>query len=48
MTQIFDPCLKFLLFSDSEAETLIKLIKKQLEMMNFVYMKTSEAVLVRR
>lgn len=40
--------LKFLLFSDSEAEILIKLIKRQFEMMNFVYRKTSEAALVRK
>ena len=47
--QVFDlfPFLKFLLFGDSEAEILIKLIKKQSGMMNFVYRKTSEAALVR-
>lgn len=42
------PLLKFHLFSDCEAEILIKLIKGQFVMMNFVYRKTSEAALVRK
>lgn len=48
--QIFDlfPLLKFVLYSDSEAEILIKLIKRQFGMMNFVYRKTSQAALVRK
>lgn len=50
LRQIFDlfPLRKFLLFSDSDAEILIKLIKRQFRMMNFVYRKTSEAALVRK